>query len=1241
MHSAKLPSFLKNLSWAAVTCLASPSLLAVSLFVTTPNDTNVATAGVFTNPNGDLRGVLNFINQNPGSYDVTFALGGTNTINLQALLPVLNLTTANTITINGANGGTPIVIDGGGSQRGFFAEQGTITISNLSIQNVIATGGAGGPGGAGGMGAGAGLFVDKANVTISNLSISNASATGGAGGSGPDIGNTTIIGGGGGMGGNGGTTPSRAGGGGGGLGGNGGNGASPDSGGGGGGINGGAARSGKGGDAGGPSFTGSPGGGLGGSSGGSGSGTAGGIDCGGGGIGTGAGEGGGGGGNGGESVVGGSDGGGDGAFGGGGGGGIFGGDGGFGGGGGSARRTSGKGGFGGGGGGSNTDAAGSGGFGGGGGCSRTNISGIGGIGGGLGLNSGGMIGGGGGAGFGGAIFVNSPGTLTIQDSFSTSNNSTAVGAGGASASQGWNAGNDFFFLTGSAVTLDPNGSTITMTKSIADDSSASFVGAPVGVTKGTAAGGVLNIGNLSHSPGTVILQVANTYSGGTNLKNGTLRIDNPNSLGSGAVTFINPGTTLQAGGNFSTPNTILLNANGNIDTQANFFQLAGNISGGGSLTKLGTGLLIVSGLNTYTGGTVINAGSIQVNNTFSLPFGGNVNLAGPTAVLNLSPPSGTFTIGDLSGVAGSVVALGSSNLIFGTATPSVTFAGNITFSGSVTKQGSGTAIFSGANSYTGPTSINAGTFVLNGSIVSPTTVAAGATLKGTGTLANSLNVFGTLHPGNPFGTLNVAGPVTFFNGSTQGVILNPTQSNLLNVTGSVTINSGVNLSIQVDPGTYTLGTVYTIIQTTGGVTGKFSTVIDNTPLLMFTVLYPTNLVQLVLDKNVDAFTAMVPNGNAAAIGACLNKANPTSGTDFNFVFSQLLLVPNAKILQHALNQMQPSQYNALQLTQENNNTRVLSVLSGRTEQLHRACKPQEQTWGVWVDAYGDFLQQDRQHEQYGFHAATGAALAGIDGHATPHLHLGLGGAYSRTHLKWAGSHGNSHISSGYGFAYGTWNVRHFFLEGSFVGGYNNYKANRHIGFLAIDRHAKSNHHGYTLAGRLTGGFPFKAGRAEIAPLLSLDYDFLHQTSFKEHGAQSLNLHIHQKNANLLRAEAGFRVTRRCSPQIVEIETSRFDTAGPTYGYIESDARWLPSFQLTVIREWRFQGTRSRSRLQDLDCVFSSNGLNPDRTLISPALGITWLLHEDQISLTLDYAGEFAFGGKFWDQKGNFQLSYAF
>jgi hypothetical protein len=63
---------------------------------------------------------------------------------------------------------------------------------------------------------------------------------------------------------------------------------------------------------------------------------------------------------------------------------------------------------------------------------------------------------------------------------------------------------------------------------------------------------------------------------------------------------------------------------------------------------------------------------------------------------------------------------------------------------------------------------------------------------------------------------------------------------------------------------------------------------------------------------------------------------------------------------------------------------------------------------------------------------------------------------------------------------------------------------------------------------------------------------LHQSGFKEHGAQSLNLRIHEKNANLLRAEAGFRVTRRCPLELKVDPCTGAEICG-------SDVRFLPSF----------------------------------------------------------------------------------
>lgn len=147
-------------------------------------DLNQTTGGLYPAPI-DLRGALNHINQNPvaDGYTITFAASG-QTITLGAMLPLLNFQNSDLsqpLTIDGGSGTT---IDGASTYRGFFARQGSVSLKNLTVQNVFANGGNGGSsGGGGGMGAGAGIFIDGALVTLSNVTISTAQATGGNGGS--------------------------------------------------------------------------------------------------------------------------------------------------------------------------------------------------------------------------------------------------------------------------------------------------------------------------------------------------------------------------------------------------------------------------------------------------------------------------------------------------------------------------------------------------------------------------------------------------------------------------------------------------------------------------------------------------------------------------------------------------------------------------------------------------------------------------------------------------------------------------------------------------------------------------------------------------------------------------------------------------------------------------------------------------------------------------------------------------
>ncbi len=134
---------------------------------------------------------------------------------------------------------------------------------------------------------------------------------------------------------------------------------------------------------------------------------------------------------------------------------------------------------------------------------------------------------------------------------------------------------------------------------------------------------------------------ANTFSGGITINSGILTLgayynnytfNSINPAGTGPIT-INNGATLQFnkvglsnavtlnGGTISSPNgwgatisgPMTLNASPTISTTAGMLTCSGIISGVGGFTKIGNNTLSLSGVNTYTGDTVLNAGTLTVN----------------------------------------------------------------------------------------------------------------------------------------------------------------------------------------------------------------------------------------------------------------------------------------------------------------------------------------------------------------------------------------------------------------------------------------------------------------------------------------------------------------------------------------------------------------------------------------------------------------------------------------------------
>src|SRR5881296_2105735 len=238
----------------------------------------------------------------------------------------------------------------------------------------------------------------------------------------------------------------------------------------------------------------------------------------------------------------------------------------------------------------------------------------------------------------------------------------------------------------------------------------------------TISGVITGAGGLTKSgSGTVTLSAANTYTGVTTINVGTIAIAADAGLGAapgaptaGKLTF--GGGTLRTTASFTVAANrgIALTGAGTISTDpGTTLTYGGIIAGASPLTKAGTGTLIVSGANTYTGATAISAGTLQLGATNAVPSGSAVTVSGG-AIFDLRGFSDA--IGSLAG-AGTVTsgAAGAVTLTAGGNNGSTTFSGviqNGSATVAVTKVGTGTLTLSGTNTYTGVTTINAGTIAI-------------------------------------------------------------------------------------------------------------------------------------------------------------------------------------------------------------------------------------------------------------------------------------------------------------------------------------------------------------------------------------------------------------------------------------------------------------------------------------------------------------------------------------------------
>jgi autotransporter-associated beta strand protein len=220
-------------------------------------------------------------------------------------------------------------------------------------------------------------------------------------------------------------------------------------------------------------------------------------------------------------------------------------------------------------------------------------------------------------------------------------------------------------------------------------------------------------------PDTLTLTGASVVSGTTFVSQGTLQIGNGGATGS-----------LSTSGAL-TNNAVLAFSRSNTVTQGTDFAAA--ISGSGSVVQNGTGGLLLSAGNTYTGATVVNgsgAGYVQIAADSALGAAPGAATAGHLVLNN----AGLVTTASFTLSANRGILLSGSGGQINTAAGTLTYGGSLAGSGVLEKAGNGTLTLSGVNTYSGDTLISAGTLNLNNSAgvaLSNTglvTVAGGATL---------------------------------------------------------------------------------------------------------------------------------------------------------------------------------------------------------------------------------------------------------------------------------------------------------------------------------------------------------------------------------------------------------------------------------------------------------------------------------------------------------------------------------
>jgi autotransporter-associated beta strand protein len=634
--------------------------------------------------------------------------------------------------------------------------------------------------------------------------------------------------------------------------------------------------------------------------------------------------------------------------------------------------------------------------------------------------------------------------------------------------------------------------------------------------------------------GTLTLTGANTYTGRTIITAGTLRIGDGGTSGSIAGDVANDGVLA-----FNRSDAVTF---------------AGKITGSGALVQMGNARLTLTGDHSYSGGTTVSAGGVQIgdggttgwiqgnvvangilafNRSDDVVFGGVVSGTGAlhqlgTGKLTLTGANtvasgamvaegSTLQIGDggVSGTFSGAIA-NTGELIFHRS-DAIAYDGVISGTGTLTKRGAGVLTVSGTNTFTGLTRVDAGALMIaSGSSVASAEVAAGAVLGGSGTIRGNLTNSGTVSPGFSPGVLPVTGNFVQHSGGKLVIeVASASSFDRLVVGGAATLDG--TLEVVASNGfTFESGQTLEVISAES-VSGRFAEIVSpftSLPLAVrFDAIYGVDSVALAFVQVAYASFAITPN--QAEVGGGLDRAvGSGEALTLRNEFNSYTDVTDIRV---GLNELSPQRYE-----------RWFDAALFNTGALVRAVEDQiggeraagRQAWAEVVRREADF---GGNVDVVAAELETSGIVAGVD-HANDES-IALGGllSYETTRIDAASSGGRTRVETFTPALYARHAAGAWSSEAVVGHAWHDYDAVRTIALPGLPLVARGESEGTHRFASVRTSYALKAGQLAVTPFAGMQHVRWKADEFGETGAGDASLEVASQRGESLASRLGVRL----------------------------------------------------------------------------------------------------------------------